>query len=1037
MSRSNVTDSNNNNNNSNNAIQNLAKKATQKIKDVLNSQALKQEQQEQENSNNSNNSNNNNNGKRSLAHKCQKLKEFVKQVRECKTIAEERALVARESAAIRDAFADLRMSHFRHRNVAKLMFMHMLGYATHFGQMECVQLTAMRDFANKRLGYLGLMVLMDENSEVTMLVTNSVKTDLSNKNFYVVGLGLCALGNICTAEMARDVSGEVKRLMVSKNSYIRKKAALCAIRVAKKVPELAESFLEPCERLLNDRHHGVLLAAVTLAYRLCEGPSASLNEDVSKDDFDEEAADNAVIAFRKKVPSLCKVLKTLNSQQKKSGGGGASSASNSNNNNNHNEHDVGGHSDPFLQVHILKLLKVLGRGDCETSDEMSDTLAHVASNTEFSSKNYAGAAILLECVECIVETESVGGLRVLAVNILGKFLASKENNAKYVALTALSAVVKIDQGAVQRHRKTIVECVKDSDISIRKSALNLVYNLVNDSNVKSLVPELLEYLKVADKEFKRDLTKRILVLIAKFAPDERWRCELTVETFRKAGEHIDDIDQRSFCGVVSRGNENLQALVGRSMFKACVDLGNSASQQLRTATCWICGEFADCIAHVPTLENEEKSTTTIADIVSMLKVFLKDENESKDTKRYALTALAKVTARDQSQARSALEVMKPLQASLDLETQSRACEYSAVIEAGPEILAVTMERMPPPEAPKFVELGKKRGKKSLSSAKSNTTKVNTSESATLGDLLDFGGDEDTQNQQGSVKVAVASKPATNVLDDLFAEQRAPRALVQQQQQRVPHHHSPQLSLDDLLGGGDLSAPSSASKQSQPIQSSVDPLADLFSDISVTTTPVRNLGHQSQLFAATPTSATGLLDAFDSVTPVATTTVALSTKPTVVTPIVSAPLDDMFAGLSMDSANVTAVAAPPSPPKTEPTSCKFTALSSPPLTIVFECTKDDIINDPSRTTILVIVTSASSITNLAIQSAVPKSMTVSLEPASGNVLSGSSEEAITQTMRVINSLHGEKALAMKLRISYAMNGEEHVELATISGFPQKF
>ena len=65
------------------------------------------------------------------------------------------------------------------------------------------------------------------------------------------------------------------------------------------------------------------------------------------------------------------------------------------------------------------------------------------------------------------------------------------------------------------------------------------------------------------------------------------------------------------------------------------------------------------------------------------------------------------------------------------------------------------------------------------------------------------------------------------------------------------------------------------------------------------------------------------------------------------------------------------------------------------------------------------------------------MTVSLEPASGNVLSGSSEEAITQTMRVINSLHGEKALAMKLRISYAMNGEEHVELATISGFPQKF
>ena len=68
------------------------------------------------------------------------------------------------------------------------MFMHMLGYPTHFGHMECVRLTARREFPEKRIGYLGLTLLLDENQEVTMLVTNSVKNDLTHKNHYVIGL---------------------------------------------------------------------------------------------------------------------------------------------------------------------------------------------------------------------------------------------------------------------------------------------------------------------------------------------------------------------------------------------------------------------------------------------------------------------------------------------------------------------------------------------------------------------------------------------------------------------------------------------------------------------------------------------------------------------------------------------------------------------------------------------------------------------------------------------------------------------------------
>ena len=63
----------------------------------------------------------------------------------------------------------------RHHNIAKLLYIQMLGYPAQWGQIECLRLVASPRFGDKRLGYLGFILLLDESQGVLTLGTNSLK----------------------------------------------------------------------------------------------------------------------------------------------------------------------------------------------------------------------------------------------------------------------------------------------------------------------------------------------------------------------------------------------------------------------------------------------------------------------------------------------------------------------------------------------------------------------------------------------------------------------------------------------------------------------------------------------------------------------------------------------------------------------------------------------------------------------------------------------------------------------------------------------
>ena len=93
-----------------------------------------------------------------------KLRDLIRKVRQCKTAAEERAVIAKESAMIRTAIRE-EQAHYRHRNVAKLLFMHMLGKST-WVQRNVEQRSFPLRWDMPRGGYLVTAVLLPGKFEI-------------------------------------------------------------------------------------------------------------------------------------------------------------------------------------------------------------------------------------------------------------------------------------------------------------------------------------------------------------------------------------------------------------------------------------------------------------------------------------------------------------------------------------------------------------------------------------------------------------------------------------------------------------------------------------------------------------------------------------------------------------------------------------------------------------------------------------------------------------------------------------------------------
>jgi hypothetical protein len=554
--------------------------------------------------------------------------EFVDRIRNAASREEERDLIADSLANMRTRIRDC-SSDERPEIVAKLVFLNISGERVSWGAMEAVALVSSERLSHKRLGYLAVSQFLDADDELLVLLTQTLTNDLTNSSAYIQSHALTFLANHGSAEMYQTLYPAVEKLTESPHPGIMKRAGMVAIRIIHRHPDLAPTFRKALTRLMGSQKHAVVATGVLLAV-----------------EFVRSEPDGRRMWANLAKP-LTKLLKVLSLSRPS------------------NEFQMSIFNDPFLQIKAMQLLGLLG---CP-SEDLDDALTGIV--TAVDVQRNTGRSLLFQAVETIGLVAKKQSLYGLALNQIGRLFTFRDPNVLYSALSVFSRILyngheiidrsSKDSIALQRYKSQIVHCLDHPDSSIRRRALDVVLALVDASNAESLIPELIEYLHLADRDFRTEMASKIYSAVQRFAPSLMWNFDIVHLLLIDSGNYVGNDIISSFCKLIASHRtirEHALPLLVNTMY------GYSSNQALVQVAAWVIGQFQVAF--------DAEIVETMAKIVRMPQTTV-------ETKCYLITSLGKLAARG-SQVALVAPVFDELGAESNVELQQRAGEMKRILE---------------------------------------------------------------------------------------------------------------------------------------------------------------------------------------------------------------------------------------------------------------------------------------------------------------------------------------------------------------------
>eukprot|EP00898_Chlorokybus_atmophyticus_P005519 jgi/Chlat1/5969/Chrsp4S06181 len=570
------------------------------------------------------------------------LTQFISDIRNCQSKEAERARVDKELANIRTKFkADRGITPYeRKKYVWKMLYIYMLGYDVYFGHMEALSLISSPKYAEKQVGYIVTACLLNEGNEFLRLVINTVRNDIVGRNETFQCLALTMVANIGGAEFAEALAPEVMRLLMSASArpIVRKKAALCLLRLHRRNPEILtpDTWADNMETLLEEKHVGVLTASMSLLTALV-GHSPEGYEH----------------CLRRIVRVLERMVKGIEVPQ---------------------DYTYYGIPSPWLQVKTMRCLQYFDPpDDSEVKRALLDVLGRILNNTDNvknANKNNAMHAILFEAVNLVTHLDYDSELTAQSISLLGKFLLVREPNIRYLGLESMTHLVLIPEfvDRIKTVQDQVINLLKDPDISIRKRALDLLYNMCDYDNAKAIVGELLTYLDDAEYGIREELVLKMAILAERFAPDLSWYVDVMLGLTEKAGDFVSDEIWYRVVQIVTN-NDDLQEYAAAKVLAALV--GGSAHESMVKVAAYILGEFGHLLEGQPGCGHYDV----------FMALHEKFAAVTRPTKALLLTAYIKLlmhNTRDAQFREEVITVFRRYESFADQEIQQRAVEYEAI-----------------------------------------------------------------------------------------------------------------------------------------------------------------------------------------------------------------------------------------------------------------------------------------------------------------------------------------------------------------------